>query len=170
MKPRLQKYLMLVFIPDPMTGSEQKVLIFDASRCTACHYCELACSYSHFKVLDISKSNIHLIVEPDSGRREIIHCLHCDNALCLEACPTGAIYRDTKSKLVLVNPMKCIGCRSCITACPQGSVWFHDDEASARKCDFCEGEPKCAQFCSAGAIRVIDRSDHSTEFKKLGVL
>ncbi len=157
----------MVIIPALMTG-EPRVLIFDESRCTACHYCEIACSYYHFNIVDLAKSNIHLIVEPVSGNRQIIHCLHCDNALCLEACPTGAIYRDEETKLVQINPMKCIGCKSCVTACPQASMWFHVAESSARKCDFCDGEPKCAQFCSTGAIRVIDRKDYKSEYRKLG--
>jgi len=117
-------------------------------------------------VIDLEKANLHLTVELDTGRRDMVHCMHCYNALCLEACPTGAIYRDPKTNHVLVNPMKCVGCKSCIQACPTGAMWFHVLEGSARKCDFCDGEPKCAQFCSTGAIRVIDRADYISEFKK----
>jgi Fe-S-cluster-containing dehydrogenase component len=150
-----------------MKANVEKLLIFDASRCTACHYCEMACSYFHFKVIDIEKANLRVLVNPETGARDVAHCLHCDNALCLEACPTGAIYRD-EAKIVRVNPMKCIGCKSCIAACPVGVVWFHVAEGSARKCDLCDGTPQCAKYCSPGAIRVIDRKDYQKEFQIIG--
>lgn len=151
-----------------MPSQSQKLLIFDASRCTGCHYCEMACSYFHLKEIDLSKSNIRVLHVPESADREVVHCLHCDNALCLEACPTGAIYRDEGTRIVRINPMKCIGCKSCIIACPLGAVWFHEPEGCARKCDLCDGDPKCAKYCSPGAIRVIDRKDYHMESEKPG--
>lgn len=142
-----------------MNPTGRKLLVFDASKCTACHYCEIACSYFHLKTVDLAKANLRVLHDPETGEREVAHCLHCDNALCLEACPTGAIYRDEETRIVKINPMKCVGCRSCMAACPLSVIWFHEEEACARKCDLCDGDPKCAKYCSPGAIKVVDRAE-----------
>ena len=48
-------------------------------------------------------------------------CKHCENAGCLEACPTGAIVR-TEFGGVFVQPDVCNGCGYCVVACPFGVV------------------------------------------------
>jgi Fe-S-cluster-containing dehydrogenase component len=70
------------------------------------------------------------------------------------ACPTGAIFRDSSTDAVLVDPGKCVGCRSCIAACPWGLVWMNP-EGRIEKCDLCGGKPKCAQWCPTEAIRYV---------------
>lgn len=147
----------------------EMVLIYDPSRCTACRYCEVTCSYFHFKEIDLDRSNLTLLYDPETGAREMIHCMHCSNALCLEACPTGAIYRDEETQHVRINPMKCVGCKSCIVACPVGAAWFNEDEATARKCDFCDGDPQCAKYCSSGAIRQVPRAEYKATLEKEGI-
>ena len=44
-------------------------------------------------------------------------CMHCEDAPCVEHCPTSASYR-TEDGFVLVDQEKCIGCRACVSACP----------------------------------------------------
>jgi Fe-S-cluster-containing hydrogenase component 2 len=149
-------------------ANEPKVLHFDASRCTACHYCEVACSYVHFGEIDLNKSNVRILFDLETGSREAIHCLHCDTALCLEACPTKAITRDESSKLVNLNTLMCIGCGSCVDACPLGAPWLNEREGIAHKCDFCEGDPKCARYCSPRAMTVVTRGEWKSLEKKEG--
>ena len=153
-----EKYFGYRPIHAPMTKDAGKVLFFDSSRCTACHYCEVACSYFHFDDIDLKMSNVRILFDERTGAREAIHCLHCDTALCLAACPVEAIHRDDDGH-VLVNPLKCIGCGSCVVACPVGAAWMSEKEGIARKCDFCDGKPRCAQYCSPGAIAVLDRAE-----------
>jgi Fe-S-cluster-containing hydrogenase component 2 len=135
------------------------VLAYDPSRCTACRYCEVACSFSHFGDIDLAKSNIRILFDERTGARDAVHCLHCDAALCVEACPTGAISKDEETNLVKLNAMLCIGCGSCVAACPVGAPWLNEAEGVARKCDFCDGDPKCAKYCSPGAIKVVTRAE-----------
>lgn len=53
-------------------------------------------------------------------------CNHCDNAPCVQNCPTTAMYKNDEG-LTLHNPDKCIGCRLCQLSCPYGVIWFNKD-------------------------------------------
>ena len=70
-----------------------------------------------------------------------------------------AIKKDEKTGWVLINPMKCIGCRSCVLSCPTGVPWFDEELKIAVKCDFCDGDPWCAKYCSAQAVQVMPRDE-----------
>ena len=48
-------------------------------------------------------------------------CKHCHNAPCLEACPTGALFR-TEFDTVVVQQDICNGCGYCVPACPFGVI------------------------------------------------
>jgi Fe-S-cluster-containing dehydrogenase component len=48
-------------------------------------------------------------------------CKHCHNAPCLEACPTGALFR-TEFDTVVVQQDICNGCGYCQPACPFGVI------------------------------------------------
>ncbi|MEO6487781.1 MAG: 4Fe-4S dicluster domain-containing protein [Thermoanaerobaculia bacterium] len=84
-------------------------------------------------------------------------CKHCDNAGCLEACPTGSIIR-TEFGGVYVQPDICNGCGYCVVSCPFGVIERRPDDGRAFKCTFCydrqiAGEqPACAKACPTGSI------------------
>ncbi|MGH7377406.1 MAG: 4Fe-4S dicluster domain-containing protein, partial [Candidatus Methylomirabilales bacterium] len=77
---------------------------------------------------------------------------------CLEACPTGAIYR-TEFGTVNVNQDICNGCRYCVSACPFGVISFNTGTGRVNKCTFCndrihEGMPTaCAKTCPTESIQ-----------------
>lgn len=48
-------------------------------------------------------------------------CGHCDNPACVSVCPTGAHAKDPETGLVTVDAEVCIGCGSCVEACPYGA-------------------------------------------------
>jgi Fe-S-cluster-containing dehydrogenase component len=62
-------------------------------------------------------------------------CKHCENAGCLEACPTGSIVR-TEFGGVYIQPDICNGCGYCIVSCPFGVVERRDVDGRAFKCTF----------------------------------
>ena len=84
-------------------------------------------------------------------------CKHCDNAGCLEACPTGSIVR-TEFGSVYVQPDICNGCGYCVVTCPFGVIDRRPGDGRAFKCTFCYDrqkaglEPACAKACPTGSI------------------
>jgi Fe-S-cluster-containing hydrogenase component 2 len=62
----------------------------------------------------------------------------------------------------MVNEKKCKGCDWCIQACPHGGITLHPDKGIAIACDFCDGEPKCVEFCPEEALEVVS-TDEETE-------
>jgi Fe-S-cluster-containing dehydrogenase component len=138
---------------------EQKVLLYDPSRCTGCLFCEIACSYYHFRLFDLNKAHLRVQFDEKNGEFEAVYCQHCDEPLCVAACPKEALVKDEKTGWVKVNPMKCIGCQTCTVACPLSAPWFNREFHVAMKCDFCNGDPQCAKFCSPQAIKVATRRE-----------
>jgi formate dehydrogenase iron-sulfur subunit len=88
-------------------------------------------------------------------------CKHCENAGCLEACPTGSIVR-TEFGGVYIQPDVCNGCGYCIVACPFGVVDRRPDDGRAFKCTFCYDRqkaglaPACATACPTQSIQFGD--------------
>jgi formate dehydrogenase iron-sulfur subunit len=85
-------------------------------------------------------------------------CKHCHNAPCLEACPTGAIFR-TEFDTVVVQQDICNGCGYCVPACPFGVVDISTLDGKAHKCTLCYDrlkgglEPACAKSCPTDSIQ-----------------
>ena len=91
-------------------------------------------------------------------------CKHCENAGCLESCPTGSIIR-TEFGGVYIQPDICNGCGYCVVNCPFGVVDRRPTDGRAFKCTFCydrqkEGEqPACAKACPTGSILFGDLAE-----------
>lgn len=85
-------------------------------------------------------------------------CKHCGNAPCLEACPTGALFR-TEFDTVVVQQDICNGCAYCVPACPFGVVDVSHEDGKAHKCTLCYDrlkggmEPACSKSCPTDSIQ-----------------
>ncbi len=85
-------------------------------------------------------------------------CKHCHNAPCLEACPTGALFK-TEFDTVVVQQDICNGCGYCVPACPFGVVDINTLDGKAHKCTLCYDrlkgglEPACAKSCPTDSIQ-----------------
>jgi len=159
----------------------------DPTVCIGCKACEVACkewndvpedgytwsglSYDHTAALGHSTWRHVLFVEQDracgpqvTGHTDPFRwifmsdvCKHCENAGCLEACPTGSIVR-TEFASVYVQPDVCNGCGYCVVACPFGVLDRRPSDGRAFKCTFCYDrqrsgmEPACAHTCPTGSI------------------
>lgn len=141
-------------------------LFVDSKKCTGCCSCMLACSLIHEGRPNLSLSRIQVIDQPFStypNDIEIATCRQCLVPQCMVACPTGSLSIDKSNKNVrAINEDTCIGCRSCLNACPftPSRILFNPDKGIAVKCDLCrsprywphKGEPMCVQVCPVKAI------------------
>src|SRR5881398_2530887 len=94
-------------------------------------------------------------------------CKHCEEAGCLEACPTGAIVRTEVGSILVQNDV-CNGCGYCVVSCPFGVIDRRPeplpDAGGAFKCTFCYDRqksglvPACAKVCPTESI-VFGRLD-----------
>ena len=84
-------------------------------------------------------------------------CKHCEQAGCLEVCPTGALYR-TQFGSVDIHQDVCIGCRYCVGACPFGVIAFNHKTGRVNKCILCQDRLEvdegtaCAKACPTASI------------------
>lgn len=94
------------------------------------------------------------VLAGDDGAPAPLTCRHCQDAPCVLSCPSGAMYRDPDSGLVLHNKEKCAGCWMCVMSCPYGLITPDSRRQTAVKCDFCMGSerPYCVDYCPTGAL------------------
>ncbi len=84
-------------------------------------------------------------------------CKHCHNPPCMEACPTGALFK-TEFDTVVVQQDICNGCGYCVPACPFGVVDVSLIDGKVHKCTLCYDrlkgglEPACAKACPTDSI------------------
>lgn len=143
----------------------RKMIIVKVDRCVGCKSCEMACAVEHSKAGEpvaaaLARERISPMVSVLACRERAVpvHCGHCEDAPCLLACPTGAIYRMNPDDPVLVDAERCVGCRVCVQACPFGMIVMHPADKGVLKCDLCierlkKGEdPACVTGCPTGAL------------------
>lgn len=143
----------------------QRMLLVTPELCSGCRLCEAACSFWHCKVIQPSRSRVTVIKFEDKGLDIPVMCLQCDDAACVAACPTNALYKDEETGLVKYDPDRCLGCKSCINACPFGGVGWDPETNTILKCDWCGGDPQCAKICPTGAIKWV-RADQADDTKR----
>jgi electron transport protein HydN len=152
------------------------LVIADPGKCIACRTCEVACVLAHsaadaLKKLAAARFIPRLKVVKTSRVSTPVQCRQCEDAPCAKVCPTGALVHSHNS--VQVVQTRCIGCKSCVMACPYGAMEIVAREATlverhpasanppveAYKCDLCihrpEG-PSCLEVCPTKAIYTID--------------
>ena len=143
----------------------EKILKVDYQKCTGCRLCELVCSVTHDGISNPSRSRVRVIKWEDIGVYVPMICQQCENAPCEAICPVGAIKRDEEDGSLGVDYNICIGCRSCVTACPFGAMNYNKTDRRVFKCDLCGGKPQCVEFCEEKAIDFI-ASESSSDHKK----
>lgn len=106
-------------------------MLIDLDRCVGCQTCVAACKAEN-KVPPSVFKNRTLDYEtgefPNVNRVYLpVLCNHCENAACEAACPTEATQQEGNGAIT-VDSEECVGCKSCIAACPYGARTFFDGE------------------------------------------
>lgn len=136
--------------------------------CIGCHICELACLTAHSESKDLI---IAVREEQASGLRPCkavyekgpvcvsLSCRHCENPSCVTACISGALYKDEETGKTKYDESQCVGCWSCLMACPFGAIRRNPSKGKIIKCDLCEGrdKPACVEACPNAALSYEDR-------------
>ena len=135
--------------------------------CLGCRLCEINCLVKHSrsrKIIKAFRTERDTVVPgvqvEESGLVTFaVQCRHCDDAPCIEACITGAMYRDPTTGAVVCEEERCVGCWSCIMVCPAGAVLRGKARKVASKCDLCTGEetPVCVAGCPNEALIYEER-------------
>ena len=166
-----------------------RFVVADPKRCIGCQTCEIACVDAHSDHNMFTGSGVlHnftpcLKVIKTATFSAPTQCRQCENAPCANACPNGSIYE--KNDAIYINKETCIGCKTCMLACPFGALdlvthFYAGKEVLqaglksnengqlknkaklvANKCDLCEERtngvgPACIQMCPTGALRLVE--------------
>lgn len=143
----------------------------DIERCSGCYACVVACMDQNDTGVGEQPTawrHVHAVESgsyPEAHLRYVsLACMHCEDAPCLLACPTGALRRDAATRAVRVEAALCIGCHSCSIACPFGAPRFGPD-GTMQKCDLCSErlahglEAACVRVCPTKALRRGDLNE-----------
>jgi len=166
-----------------------KAILYDASKCTACRGCQVACKQwwglpgektinrgTYENPPDLSYDTWIRIkfneISNGNGRIDWIFtresCMHCTDAACVKVCPTKALYYHP-SGFVAYNADLCSGCGYCVEFCPFDVPRAKgNDIIGIRKVDKCRAcidritngqEPACVKTCPTDALIFGDRNE-----------
>lgn len=154
-----------------------KTIWVDIERCVACKTCEMQCAVAHSGSKNLltaicetqtPRNRIH--VEPAGKNSLPVQCRQCDNAPCLNVCPSGSISHNPNGSMMF-DGMKCIGCFMCAMVCPFGAITSEKQTKTAIACDLCRemDEPWCVKACPTKAL-IYDTIDHISKEKRIKLI
>ncbi len=131
--------------------------------CLGCHLCEYNCAYANSGIDDMVKAlkgkniNPRIRIEEGDSINFAVQCRHCDDPICVKSCISGALSQS--DGLITIDQSKCVGCYTCVMACPYGCI-MPSDEGPMQKCELCTKngcEPACVKGCPNNAIVYEER-------------
>jgi len=155
-------------------------MALDYQNCINCRACEVACKEENGVQLGADKQRIWVGQNEKTVFDSIFvnfypsQCNHCDDAPCVEVCPTGASYFGPGG-IVMADKDKCILCKGCMEACPYDARFIDDKYVAVDKCTFCyetrisQGIPTtaCQATCPVKVRLFGDLDDENGELVQL---
>ena len=142
-------------------------MVIREGRCIDCERCKEACkTTNHVPDYGYRTAVLEQRRELTEDKHETIFmpilCNQCNRPPCVRVCPTTATWKDEKTGIIRMNHGRCIGCKTCMAACPYRVRYFKEEIRAIDKCDFCwesrlsKGETltACAAACPAD-VRVF---------------
>jgi len=107
-------------------------MVVDLSKCVRCYACIAACRIEHFLPEGMNWPRL-MALETGGDKPAVatysLRCNQCQDAPCVEVCPTGATYQRPDG-IIAIDQDKCVGCRYCVIACPyQNRTFLSKDKA-----------------------------------------
>jgi len=160
-----------------------KYLIYDSRGCAGCLACMLSCSLVHegMTSLSLSRIQVHrafLRKYPSDLHQNV--CRQCPIPLCVDSCPTGACHVSAENgNIRMIDEGKCIGCLTCLNACPQlpHRIIWDSAKKKCTKCDMCVNTPyfnkkggpggvqACVEACPGSALRIADELPEQADLR-----
>jgi Fe-S-cluster-containing dehydrogenase component len=148
----------------------------DQRTCIGCHACTVACKTENDVPLGQFRTWVKYVDSgefPDTTRSfGVMRCNHCTDAPCVKICPTQALFKR-EDGIVDFDSDRCIGCKSCMQACPYDAIYIDAESNTASKCNLCahrvdnDLEPACVVVCPTHSIWVGDLDDPTSGIAKL---
>lgn len=158
-----------------------KSFTIDLSKCNGCYNCQVACKDEHvgndWPPYSLAEPDIGQfwikVVENERGTVSKLKldyvpqlCDHCDNAPCIKAATNGAIYKRTDG-MVIIDPVKSVGQKNLVAACPYGAIYWNADLNIPQKCTACVHlldagtftVPRCVNACPTKCLQFGDDTD-----------
>jgi Fe-S-cluster-containing dehydrogenase component/formate-dependent nitrite reductase membrane component NrfD len=150
--------------------------VIDHRKCIGCHACSVACKTEHEVPLGSYRTWVKYVERgtfPHTRRFfTVLRCNHCTDAPCVPICPTAALIKRDDG-IVDFDKDRCIGCKSCMQACPYDAIYIDPNTNTAAKCNFCAHrvevglEPACVIVCPERAIIAGNLDDPKSEISRL---
>ncbi|MFV0258675.1 MAG: 4Fe-4S dicluster domain-containing protein [Acidimicrobiales bacterium] len=150
--------------------------VLDSDSCIGCHACTVACKAEHDVPIGVNRTWVKYIETgrfPAVARKfTVMRCNQCDDAPCMAICPTSALFRAGNG-VVDFDDRRCIGCKSCMNACPYDALYINPETNTAHKCNMCNHrievglEPSCQIVCPTEAIIIGDLDDPTSTVSRI---
>ncbi|MBV9282922.1 MAG: polysulfide reductase NrfD, partial [Chloroflexi bacterium] len=150
--------------------------VIDQRKCIGCHACTVACKQENGVALGNFRTWVKYTEKgtfPHVTRSFLVErCVHCDAAPCVQICPVEALWRRDDG-IVDFSGERCIGCKSCMAACPYDAIYLDPDTHTIGKCNYCAHrvdvglQPACVNVCPVEAIITGDLDDPRSRISQL---
>ena len=150
--------------------------VIDNRKCIGCHACTVACKSEHDVPVGVNRTWVKQTEKgefPNTSRSfSVLRCNHCSDAPCVSICPTQALF-TREDGIVDFDNERCIGCKSCMQACPYDALYIDPETHTAAKCNYCAHrvdvglEPACVVVCPEEAIVSGNLQDPNSKISQL---